>query len=84
MIKKQQIHNGLVLIAIGIVFLLFKLDFIDLSILWYAFRLWPVALIFIGISVMVNNQYAKMACSVGYFAFIIVSYMYFPQIFLNF
>lgn len=54
--SKKRIIKGLILIFAGIVFLLNHLGYVDFTLIWYAFNLWPLGLIALGISMIFNNE----------------------------
>lgn len=81
--NKQRITNGLILIFVGIVFLLNRLGYVDFAIIWHAFDLWPIGLIFVGISVMFRNQWVKLACVAGFATVVLLTYIFVPDFMHN-
>lgn len=71
-----KMQDGLVLIIIGVFFLLQSLNIISWDILWYAVRLWPLALIIAGANMLINKPWVKYAGVIFYVVCTIAFYIF--------
>lgn len=60
--RYKNIFGGFIIIIIGVLFILRNIGVIDLS-WWYVWKLWPLILVFIGISVLPIKDVWKLIIS---------------------
>lgn len=54
--KNSKLVSGILLIGIGIIFLMINLGYLNETIVWRFFELWPLTLIVIGINILFNKR----------------------------